>query len=141
MKFTYLLLMFLFACSQGAKSPEGLVEMVVEDISNGKADRDYMLKHTTEDFFELSQNTTEHQWAQSVGLKRIHPAKVKILTKNCETSDNCKLTYSLKYVDHGSEVVIKKLAITKKIGEVWKLSDVSTLKTYIEDQSPIKVVE
>lgn len=134
-------LMIFSSCNDGAKTAEGLVEMYVKDVTSSSVDRDYFEKYTSGKMLESIKNLSDEEFAKFIDLKKIKNAKVNIVTKTCE-SLKCTITYIVKYdvFDQNKkafESEVKKIAKVQKFEEIWKILDVTNIKTYHESTTPI----
>lgn len=128
-------------CTKGAKSPEGLIQMMAKDLATKKLDMDYYEKFTTGAMLEQIKDLGEEQFEKNTRMVNVSDVKVSILSKTCE-SDKCVVTYSAKYKTKNSdegkfESEVKKIAEVKKEEEFWKLVKVTNLKTYHESSEAI----
>lgn len=136
----------MMACNKGAKSPEGLIEMYVSDITTRSVDRDYFNTYTDGELLATVQELSDEDFKEFITVKAVKNARVKILTKNCTNDENCSLTYLIKYDvagggDSNFKTEVKKLAEVKKFDDVWKLLSVQNLKTFHQALNPIKVID
>jgi hypothetical protein len=140
-----LFLSILFSCDKGAKTPEGLIKMYVNDLTTSTVDKDYFEKYTTGKLWDKVSNLKEEEFSKFVNLSKIKKPRVKISNKNC-VADRCTLTYVVKYdvltdKKKSFESEIKKIAILVKVGESWKISEVSNIKSYFEAAEAIEVLK
>jgi predicted membrane-bound dolichyl-phosphate-mannose-protein mannosyltransferase len=129
------------SCEESAKSPEGLIKMYVKDVTTKSLSRDYFEKYTTGKLLDSINSLSDDEFKKFVDLKKIKNAYADISTKNCSES-KCTITYVVKYdvvkeeeKEFSSEV--KKIASLVKYEEIWKIEEVSNVKTYIEAKKPI----
>lgn len=146
MKNLLLLMLILISCSKGAKTPEGLVKMYIEDITTKTLSRDYFEQYTTDDLYNKIETMNDDDFQKFASLKMVKNAKVEITNKSCISDEQCSLTYIVKYDYNGKDnksfkSEVKKLAIVKQIEGNWKLSEVSNIKTYLDSQTPIEVLK
>lgn len=139
----FIFLISLVACDKGAKSPEGLINMYVKDLTTSKVDKEYFKKYTTGKLWESVEGLEDDEFKKFIDLSKVKNPRVKILNKNCVV-ETCTMTYIVKYEVHldkkdkfASEV--KKIAILLKEGEDWKISEVTNVKTYLEAKTSIEV--
>jgi hypothetical protein len=135
----------IFGCDKGAKTPEGLVKMYVNDVTSKSLDRSYFDKYTSGKMLETINKLSEKEFNKFIDLKKIKNAKVNIISKNCEET-KCSVTYIIKYdvFDKSSKSFqseVKKIASVIKIDDIWKISDVTNIKTYHEATTPINAME
>jgi hypothetical protein len=133
------------SCDKGAKTPEGLVKMYVHDVTSKSLSRDYFEKYTSGKMLESINNLSDEDFNKFIDLKKIKNAKVNITSKNCEDV-KCSVTYIVKYdvfdkTSKSFESEVKKIATLVKVDELWKIQDVTNLKTYHEATTPINAME
>ncbi|MAX65350.1 MAG: hypothetical protein QF441_14620 [Bacteriovoracaceae bacterium] len=143
----FLLLIVSFivlSCDKGAKTPEGLLSMYIKDLTSSQIDKDYFEKYTTGELWERVEGLDEEEFKKFVDLSKVKNPEIDITNKNC-IADKCTLTYIIKYdvmekdkKSFGSEV--KKIATLVKSGDIWKISDVTNVKSYFEAESAIDVL-
>lgn len=146
MKHIYLLVLLVvgFGCSKGAKTPEGLINMFVQDMAANEVNRDYFQEHATGAFREEVLALSDEEFDKFTNLDIKKPA-VEILTKTCE-SDKCTISYVVRYDIFKNkkktfESEIKKIAQVKKEGENWKLLSVTNIKSFYESTEPIDTLK
>lgn len=133
------------ACDRGAKTPEGLIKMYIQDLTQKKVDRTYFEKYTTGKLLETVESLDEEEFKKFVGVEKLANPRIDISNKNC-AADSCTLTYIIKYdiVENNSKEFsseVKKVATLKKDGDIWKISEVTNVKTFIEGSNPIEVLK
>lgn len=138
-----LLLVSFVGCKEDATTPEGLLNKFVVDITTKKLDRDYFDKYTTGKMLESIEQLNEDEFEKFSNLANAKDPKIEVSKKNCSDS-RCSLTYVVKYDYHIKKqkefkTEVKKLATLVKDGEIWKIEEVSNLKTYHEATNPINV--
>jgi len=132
-------------CFGGPDSPEGLLKMYVNDVSNKKLDRDYYNKYTTGKLQSVIESMSDEDLEKYSDKSSIKNPKVKILKKSCEDS-KCILTYIVSYETYTNDAKsfiseVKKLAEVLKDDGNWKIADVTNMKTYHESLEPINALE
>ncbi len=145
----YIVLMVLFiACSKDIKTPEGLLVKFTEDVTTSNMDRDYYYEFTTGKMKEEIENLSDEDFEKYRDLSRVKNAKVDILKKNCPTQTECSLTYIIKYDQEGTvkkedgfKSEVKKVAKITQVDTVWKINEVSNIKTYHESTKAINALE
>jgi hypothetical protein len=144
MKNLLFVLIFLlpFSCTKKS-TPEKTLQEYVDYRFKSSQERDDLLEMTTGSLKERISDMEEEELKKFLTSGTLEKRKLKILLKNCEDT-KCFLTYILTYnqgagnpKDFGIEV--KKIAQLDKVGESWKLSDVSSVKTYIEAKKDLEV--
>lgn len=140
-----LVLVISFSCTNGAETPEGLIEMFVKDVSTKKIDRDYYQKFTTGKFLEVVESLSDEDLEKNERMAGVDDVSVKIISKSCQ-DDKCVLTYIVKYNTNSKEdksfaSEVKKVAEVVKSGEDWKLSDLRNMKTYHESEEAINPMQ
>ena len=140
-----ILFITLLSCDKGAKTPEGLLKMYVRDLTSGRTIKlSYFEKYTTGKLWESVENLEEDEFKKFISMGKVKNAKVQISNKNC-IADQCTLSYIVKYdtVEDSKKTFqseVKKVAVIQKDGEIWKISEVSNIKTYIESNIPINAL-
>ena len=145
MIFVVTLMMLMIACDKGAKTPEGVLTKYMTDITSKKVDREYFAKYTSGKLLETVEALSDEEFIKFVDMSKIRNPQISISNKNCD-GDKCSLTYIIKYdVVGGStkqfESEVKKVATVEKDGEIWKISEVSNIKTYHESLVPINALD
>ncbi len=134
---------FVIGCDRGAKTPEGLIRMFVNDLSNTQVEKSYFEKYTTGKVWDSVADLNEEDFNKFANHKKTKNAKVKILNKNCEIA-KCTLTYIVSYSLSGAnksdfKSEVKKAAVLVKDGDIWKISEVANIKTFLEATNAIDV--
>lgn len=143
-------LMFI-SCDKGAKSPEGLIKMYINDLSSTSIQKDYFKEYATGQLLENIESLSDDDFKNYLSVRnKVKRPKIEISNKNC-MSDKCTLTYIIKYnliekataeeKERTYRSEVKKIATLIKEGEVWKISDVSNVKTFIEAKQPLEVLQ
>lgn len=140
-----LLTLFVISCDQGAKTPEGLIKMYIQDLTQKKVDRTYFEKYTTGKLLETVTSLDDEEFKKFVGVEKLANPRIDISNKNC-AADSCTLTYIIKYdiVENNSKEFsseVKKVATLIKDEDIWKISEVTNVKTFIEGSNPIEVLK
>jgi hypothetical protein len=142
-KFLLSAFLIIFGCSDGAKSPEGLLKMYAKDISTQNVDKDYYLKYTTGRLRESVEQMSDKDIKTLSRASQLTGVKVNILKKNCQEK-KCSLTYIISYNSKTSDNVtfsteVKKVAELEKIDGDWKIASVLNMKTHHESKKPIDI--
>ena len=143
--FLSMFLVMFISCDKGAKTPEGLLKMYVNDLtSNASISKDYFEKYTTGKLWESVVDLDEESFKKFISMSKVKNAKVQVSNKNCVASQ-CTLSYIVKYdtVEESKKTFkseVKKVAILVQEGEFWKISEVSNIKTFIEASVPINAL-
>jgi hypothetical protein len=130
------------SCDKGAKTPEGLLKMYVNDLTGSSSiSKDYFEKYTTGKLWNSVVDLDEEDFKKFISMGKVKNAKVQVSNKNC-VAQQCTLSYIVKYdtMENSKKTFkseVKKVAILVKEGEIWKISEVSNIKTYIEASVPI----
>ena len=131
-----------FACTKKS-TPERTLQDYVDYRFNKSQEKDDLLEMTTGTLYERISIMEDEQLKNFLKGERLQKKRLKILLKNCQDTQ-CFLTYILTY-SQGTEnpkefgVEVKKIAQLDKVGESWKISDVSNVKTYIEAKKDLEV--
>ena len=144
MKYLLFVLLFVLSFSCTKKStPEKTLQDYVDYRFQSSQERDDLLEMTTGSLYERISDMEEEELKKFLTGGMLKKRRLKILLKNCQDTQ-CFLTYILTYSqgagnpkDFGVEV--KKIAQINKVGESWKISDVSNVKTYIEAKKDLEV--
>ncbi len=142
---TMTLFFTLFGCDKGPKSPEGMLKMYVNDLTSNEVNKEYFEKYTTGPLLEKVQSLSDEEFKEFIKIGKLKNAKIDISNKTC-TDSSCNLTYIVKYdiLEAGKQqfkTEVKKIAVLEKAENLWKISEVTNVKTYIEGSSPIEVTE
>lgn len=136
-------LVAIISCDKGAKTPEGLLQMYVKDLTSKSVTKDDYEKYTTGKLWERVADLDEEDFKKFIDLSRVKNPQMRITNKSCQAS-SCTITYILKYnvtdkdnAEFKSEV--KKIAILEKFEDIWKIADVSNVKTFIDAKSSINI--
>lgn len=143
MKFAVIFLsLFIFSCTKKS-SPERTLQDYVEYRFTSSQEKEDLLDMTTGTLYERINDMEEDELKKFLTGDSLQKRRLKILLKNCQDT-KCFLTYILTYTqgkgnpkDFGVEV--KKIAQIDKVGESWKISDVSNVKTYIEAKKDLEI--
>ncbi len=134
----------LVSCDKGAETPEGLIKMYIQDLTQKKVDRTYFDKYTTGKLLETVTNLNDEEFKKFVGVEKLANPRIDISNKNCQPN-KCTLTYIVKYdiIEKNSKEFsseVKKVATLIKEDTIWKISEVTNVKTFIEGAKPIEVL-
>jgi hypothetical protein len=135
----------LYGCDKGAKTPEGLIKKYVSDITSRAVDKDFFEKHTAGELWDQVSALGDDDFRKFVDLNKIKNPKIEISNKVC-AGDKCTLTYIIRYdvVDGADKIFrseVKKVATVERFGEIWKILDVTNIKTYHESTEPIEALK
>lgn len=138
----FLLSTFFAACTKKS-TPEKTLQNYVDYRFTKSQEKEDLLEMTTGSLYDRISEMEEEELKNFLSGEALKKRRLKILLKNCQDT-KCFLTYILTYTqgagnpkDFGVEV--KKIAQLDKIGESWKISDVSNVKTYIEAKKDLEV--
>jgi hypothetical protein len=139
--FLILISVIFFGCSKGAKTPEGLIQLFVQDISSKKLDLSYFEKYTTGEMWQEIQEAGVEEYEKKSRMLNISSVKVSILNKNCQKT-SCALTYSVSFktkdkVEGEFASEVRKIAQVEQVDEYWKISKITNLKTFHESGQAI----
>ena len=145
MKYVLLLVLLVFfvSCDKGAKTPEGLLNMYVQDLVNKNVDKEYFEKYTTGKLWDSVAELSEEEFKDFIKTGSLKNPRIDISNKSCLGSQ-CTLTYIIKYDVNKDDKrafksEVKKVATLVKDGEFWKISEVSNVKTFIEAEQGIDI--
>ncbi|MCF8058028.1 MAG: hypothetical protein K9K67_01930 [Bacteriovoracaceae bacterium] len=135
-------LLLIISCTKKSTPEKALKEFIEYRFSQGQ-DKEDLLEMTTGSLNSRIEDMEGEDLTAFLKAEALQKRRLKVLLKNCEDT-KCFLTYILTYSqgsgnpkDFGIEV--KKIAQLEKVGETWKLSDVSNVKTYIEAHKDLEV--
>jgi len=134
----------LFSC-QKENTPSSALHQYVSNYINNKDTRESLLKSTTGPLQEKLLSLTDEQWKDFLVNERIKKKSLKVLLKSCVGEEKCYLTYSFAYKSPKDSpkknytVETKKIAELRKDDGLWKIANVSNVKTYIESSKNIDV--
>ncbi len=135
-------LLFLLGCfPKKAQGPEEVLREYVEYRFTQGQTREKLLELSTGPLKEKIESLTEDQFKKHINTGMFKYKNLKILLKSC-TEKSCTITYTLTYYRNqgdGYQTEIKKVAEVDSVENVWKVRDISTVKTYIESDIPIDV--
>ena len=132
----------LSSCFVRKEKPEDVLRNFIGQQFSGNISKNYLLKKTMGDLYkeynEISDDTFRKIYIDTKYKKR----KFKIHFKRCN-KNKCYITYSINYTIIKSrageaEVEVKKIATLMKVGEsLWKISNITNIKTYLEPEQII----
>ena len=133
----------LFGSCTKKSTPEKALKEFIQYRFSGGQDKDDLLEMTTGGLNSRIDGMEGEELTSFLNSEALQKRRLKILLKNCEDT-KCFLTYILSYSqgtgtpkDFGIEV--KKIAQVEKVGEIWKLADVSNIKTFIEAKKELEI--
>lgn len=144
MKFLIISILVLTIASCTKKStPEKVLNDFINYRFESSQSKDDLLEMTTGQLYQKIDSLEGKELEEFLDSKDLKKKKLKVLLKNCE-GEQCFLTYVLGYgqgaanpQDFGIEV--KKIAKVERDGQVWKVSEVSNVKTYIEAKKELGI--
>lgn len=145
MRWLFPALIFLTACFEDPKSPEGALKSFVESRMGSVVTREFVLERVTGKMKQSFENMSDEDFAKFADLRHIQKDSFKILSKSCQDK-KCFLTYSTSYITKEQEQSSFNSEV-KKIAEIvledgkWLIMDVSNIKTYHEALTPISPLE
>jgi hypothetical protein len=131
----------LFASCTKRQSAEDVLSTFIKYRFNKNQSREVLLEKTTGSLFEKISEMDEETLARFIYNDDLKLRKYKVTLSRC-SDETCFITYTLAY-DQGDqkgrtfETEIKKIAEIKREDGLWKISDVSNVKTYIDSKRPI----
>ena len=149
--FLAILLMSLSACNQKSSPENTLRNFINYRFEEGQSRQDIldMLDNPLREKVENMDAKAFNEFADTSNLRK---AKFIINVKNCVHDSKCFLTYTLKYQERiiaqedekqkfkMANLEVKKIAeIVSPEPDVWKIADVSIVKSYIEGRDNIEV--
>ena len=133
----------VIGCDKGAKTPEGVLAKYIGDITSKKVDREYFEDYTTGKLLETVQSLSDEEFTKFIDMSKVRNPRIEVSNKNC-SDDKCSLTYIVKYDVVSAktkqfESEVKKVASVLKDGKIWKIEEVSNIKTFYESAIPFVV--
>lgn len=143
MRYVLFFFFVLLSCTKGPTTPEGLLEMYIQDITTKKVNKEYFEKYTSGKLWDSVAELSEEEFTKFVNLKKINNPSVEITNKSC-AKDDCTLTYIVKYAligENNKEFTseVKKIATLKQFDGNWKILEVTNIKTFVDSKTPIEV--
>ncbi|MBT7611423.1 MAG: hypothetical protein HN576_16805 [Bacteriovoracaceae bacterium] len=140
MRYILVLLLLLSSCTK-KESAEDVLSDFIKYRFNKNQSREMLLERTTGALFQKIREMDEETLTQFVYNDDLKLRKYKVNLSRC-SDETCFITYTLAYDQSDEkgrayETVIKKIAEVQKEDEMWKISDVSNVKTYIDSKRPI----
>ncbi len=123
--------------------PENALLEYVNYRFNESQSRSKLLDMTAGELNMSLQQMTDEQYQQFSNVSKYKRGNFNISLKKC-TEDTCYITYTLKYdvMDNQTKTLsaeIKKVAKLILDNKVWKVADVSNVKTYFDSKQPIDI--
>lgn len=137
-----LALLTSFSCTKKS-TPEGALKSFIEYRFDSSQSRDDLLDMTSGLLNENISAMNDEDLKKFLNVKDLKRRRLTVLVKSCEPT-SCFLTYVLRY-SQGSEkpkefgVEVKKIAKIVKLGETWKISEISNIKTYIDSKKSLDI--
>ena len=145
------LLISLPACKKKS-SPESTLRNFINYRFEEGQSRQEILDMLDNPLKEKVENMDAKAFNEFADTSNLRKAKLIINVKNCVSDSKCFLTYTLRYQERviaqedkkqkakTASVEVKKIAeLVSPEPDVWKMADVSIVKSYIEGNSNIEV--
>lgn len=140
--FIAVLLLIFLGCTKKS-TPEFALQEFISYRFEGNQSKDDIVEMTTGKIYDQIAALEGKELEDFLDTKDLRKKKVKVLRKSCE-AEKCFLTYIIGYSQgkeepHDFAVEVKKIAELVQVGEIWKLADISNVKTYIEGRKNLDV--
>ncbi len=138
-----ILLSFIFACTkQDLSTPEGAVKSYI-DARFSSASKDKLLDLTVGQLNEDISLLEGDELDKFQSLEGYDGKGFEVTHRNCSGS-NCFITFILGFTKKDSKTVtssskVKKIANLEKLGNEWKVSGVTNVKTFHEMKGSIDI--
>ncbi len=139
---TLILLLGLISCTKRADNPEQVLRDFIEIRFKNSQDIGTLLTYATGDFKTSLETMTDRdiEFFTKHGLKK---RKLEITNSICQES-TCSITYIISLDEYNGDTLqnsseLKKIAKLELVGEDWKISDITNIKTYHDLKEPIDV--
>lgn len=146
MKILVLLVIFIFVACQKNEKPEIVLKNYMQDRLAGKlTSKEEILSYLTGKYWAEVNSLNEEEFKKFESLTNIKQNSFKVISNKC-IDLICYITYSISYstLDQNTktfETEVKKVAELRSEDNQWKISDISTIKTFHESLEPIKPLE
>jgi hypothetical protein len=146
MKILVLLVMFILVACQKNEKPEIVLKNYMQDRLAGKlTSKEEILSYLTGKYWAEVNSLNEEEFKKFESLTNIKQNSFKVISNKC-IDLICYITYSISYstLDQNTktfETEVKKVAELRLEDNQWKISDISTIKTFHESLEPIKPLE
>ena len=137
--------LIFIACEKNDKPEKVLSDYVNDRISGSLVKKDEILSKLTGRYWAEVNALSDEEFSKFENLGPVKKDSFKIVSNKC-LDNACYITYSIKYstLDQNTKVFqseVKKVAEMRLEDGVWKISDISTVKTFHESLEPIKPLE
>ena len=144
MKFILFSLFFLISCTKKQSAEETLYSFVKYRFKENQS-KDILLSQTTGILFKKIEDMDADTFKKFITNKQLKLKKYKVDLIKC-TDIVCFITYTLSYNQTDKSgpkylTEIKKIAELQLEGGLWKIADVSNIKTYIDSKRPLNSAE
>ncbi len=136
------LLVLVFGCTKKNDPENALLDYVNYRFEKSQG-RDKLLDMTSGELNLSIQQMTDEEFQKFSDVAKYRRGNFNVSLKKC-TDDTCFITYTLKYDMMEQDVKtlsaeIKKVAKLVREGQVWKIADVSNVKTYFDSKQPLDI--
>jgi hypothetical protein len=133
-------LLISFSCEK-KDGPDSVLKKFVHYRFGANQSRDTMLDMTTGILSMKIADMTEQEFSSFSNMGGYKLSRFDIHIRKC-TEDQCYLTYVVKYSisklnEVSFKVEVKKIADMKLENGVWKIADVSNIKSFYDSKKPI----
>lgn len=142
--FLFLFALLLSSCEEKKGTPEDALTEYINYRLSGNQDKEGVLKRLTGPILEKVSAMTEDDFKIFMETSEHRKKKLEIVNKNCEQF-KCNITYVLRYstVEDEKEAFVsevRKLAEMRFENGLWKIHEISNLKTFHRINAPIDVM-
>lgn len=143
----FLLLIFFsvlfFGCDNEKSAEETLREFISYRFQKDQS-KDQILSFVTGELHSKISSMNAQDMEKFVNSNTLVKKKLKIVLENCNETQ-CFITYTLAYdkiLDDSSryQMETKKIAELTKLDSIWKISEVTEIKSFMEATTPIEVI-
>jgi hypothetical protein len=139
-----LIVLFLGGCfNQRPQGPEDVLRTFINYRLSSSQSKQELLDLSTGKMRAQIEAMPEENFKKFTNTSMFRLNSIEITLKSCNPN-HCTITYVLKYSKMSGDTTsasneIKKMAEIEKEGGQWKISGVSTVKTYLDIKDPINL--
>jgi hypothetical protein len=140
LKILLCLLVLLVSCKD-VNDPEALLKSFVKYRFSEGQTRDKVDEFLTDPLKSEIAGMTDEQFSYFADSSDLRMKNMRVVNSNCQETE-CYITYTLRFdtLKEGKKTTlteIKKIALLKKLGKEWLISDVNNIKTFHDLKEPI----
>lgn len=132
---------FIFLGCNKEKSPKETLGSYIKYRFSENQSKNKLLAYTTGVLEAKISQMSEEDFKNFIDISKYKMKDFKIVLSKC-VSNQCYLTYLLKYAQgasNGYDIEIKKIAELSRIDKTWKISDVNSVKSFINAKENIDI--